>query len=192
MNFKPQKVLHLKDELAKKNPKLQGRKSNTITTERLASVLDYNPITGVFLWKQSVGGSSKEGKQAGYTTPLGYLRIIIDKIPIEGQVAALRLSGIEIPVGSHVDHINKDPRDNRLINLRLASYSENQYNASGWVNNSTGIKGISIMPDGRLIARVSVSGERITKTFAASKLQEAEEWVIKTRTLNHKEFASHV
>lgn len=48
-----------------------------------------------------------------------------------------------IPEGMVVDHINGDRSDNRLVNLRLATPSQNAQNRQKSKNNSSGIKGIS-------------------------------------------------
>jgi hypothetical protein len=41
-----------------------------------------------------------------------------------------------------LDHINRDKKDNRVENLRWATYSENQQNKGVQINNGLGIKNI--------------------------------------------------
>jgi len=48
-----------------------------------------------------------------------------------------------IPEGMTIDHINRDPWDNRLSNLRLATKSENQRNRAASRRNKLRLKGVS-------------------------------------------------
>ena len=46
------------------------------------------------------------------------------------------------PKGKEVDHINRNPLDNREINLRFCSKSQNQMNKGLQKNNTSGYKGV--------------------------------------------------
>lgn len=46
-----------------------------------------------------------------------------------------------------IDHINGDPTDNRLVNLREATAAENQRNRGTQSNNTSGFKGVSWSKD---------------------------------------------
>jgi hypothetical protein len=49
----------------------------------------------------------------------------------------------DIPEGMVIDHINGNPFDNRLHNLRLVTHTENCRNARSHTTNSTRLKGIA-------------------------------------------------
>jgi len=49
----------------------------------------------------------------------------------------------EIPEGMVIDHINGNPFDNRLENLRMVTHTENCRNARSHTTNKTGLKGIA-------------------------------------------------
>ena len=44
--------------------------------------------------------------------------------------------------GQHIDHINGDPLDNRIENLRVVPPSENAMNRGPTINNTSGYKGV--------------------------------------------------
>lgn len=180
--FLPQKVLHLHKELENK-PKYD--------VALLQEYLRYEPETGNFYWLKDVGGHSKgAGSLAGWTTKLGYRKIILKGKGYEGQVLAWLLSGRELPPTMYLDHKDRNPSNNKLNNLRLVTARENQYNAAGWVNTSTGIKGL-VKQGNKLIARVSFNGTRYSKNFKPTQIEQAKEWLVNTRNQLHGEFAHH-
>jgi hypothetical protein len=45
--------------------------------------------------------------------------------------------------GLVVDHLNRNPLDNRRVNLRVCTHSENVHNTGARVTNKLGVKGVS-------------------------------------------------
>ena len=72
-----------------------------------------------------------------------------------------RIIGSEIPAGKEVDHINRNPRDNRRENLRLCSHRENIINRSN-INNTSGKSGVAQdKRNGKWRSCIGVHGKRI-------------------------------
>lgn len=92
-----------------------------ITQAELKELFDYNPDTGQFIRKttqQPVGNPNK---------PRGYISLTINKKRYYAhRLAWLFVYGVWPDLA--VDHINRDPADNRIANLRLASQTENCQN----------------------------------------------------------------
>ena len=62
----------------------------------------------------------------------------------------------------YVDHINNIETDNRLTNLRFATHTENNINASMRKDYSSGIKGVSWSKrDEKWIAQIQIDGIKI-------------------------------
>ncbi|HHL8053427.1 TPA: HNH endonuclease [Klebsiella pneumoniae] len=92
---------------------------------------------------------------------------------------------------SFIDHINLNRSDNRAINLRLATNSENMMNQSKRADNSSGVKGVDWHSrTKKWRARCMVSGVRHTVGMFNSK-REAEKSIREFRNQVHGEFANH-
>jgi hypothetical protein len=119
----------------------------TITQEKLISLLDYNPDTGEFKWKVHLKQSNKyEGDIAGTSHGGGYWAIQIEgRRYYAHRLAWLYMYG-KFPE-LELDHINRDKADNRILNLREVSRSENMNNVGLRVNNSSGFSNISYRKD---------------------------------------------
>ena len=97
-----------------------------LTQERLKEVLDYEPETGVFTWKQNYQ-KRFIGKRAGSFTHEGYRRITVDRKEYRAaRLAWLYVHG-EWP-SEVIDHINRDRSDDRISNLRDVSPRVNSKN----------------------------------------------------------------
>lgn len=114
-----------------------------ITQNILKEILDYNPETGLFIWKKRISKCIKIGKLAGFLDNRGYIRITIYK----KKFSAHRLAWLYVYgkwPNNIIDHINRIKTDNRINNLRDVSDSENKENRSiPSKSNTTGFLGVS-------------------------------------------------
>ena len=108
---------------------------------RLKQLLEYEPTTGLFRWREHRGNVAA-GQIAGCDDANGYRTIRIDKrIYLAHRLAWLYING-QFP-SAYIDHVNGDPSDNRIANLRCATRSENMRNRKHNSNNTSGFKGVS-------------------------------------------------
>lgn len=157
--------------------------------ERLRSLLDYDPETGKFTWRVRTSNRVDVGRGAGCREARdGYIYIRLDDTLYKAhRLAWLYVHG-EWPIGA-LDHINGIPGDNRIVNLRAASPSQNSCNQRRQSNNSSGFKGVSwYKRDGKWKAHITYRG----KGFHLGYFDTAEEayaaYCAKAKEL-HGEFA---
>ena len=111
------------------------------TVERVKDLLHYDPETGVFTWRVKRGGAVDAGDAAGTKDSRGYIQIGVDRtLYLAHRLAWLYTYGYwpETPL----DHINRVRTDNRIANLRPATYALNNQNASVPCNNKSGVTGV--------------------------------------------------
>lgn len=136
-----------------------------LTADVLRSILFYDPATGEFRWAAKRGNRNDVGKIAGKARPDGYIRIkIAQALYFSHRLAWLHVHG-EWP-SVEIDHINGNPSDNRISNLRLASSTINKQNVRApRCNNRSGFLGVALQ-HGRYRASIRADGaKRILGTF---------------------------
>jgi len=116
--------------------------------KQLKEFLDYNPDTGIFTWIKKLHRRMQDrlvGQEAGVTNSWNYYI----QIRFKGhQYRAHRLAyymhhGID-PLEKLVDHIDGDKSNNKINNLRLATFSQNGTNRVNLPsNNTSGVIGVS-------------------------------------------------
>jgi hypothetical protein len=112
-----------------------------LTQERLKELLSYDPETGVFVWVARPSTRIKIGDPAGYFRPDGYHQIKINgAMFISHRLAWLYMTGAFPP--DQIDHIDRNPANNRFANLRAVTNSENMHNLGKYKNNKSGFKGV--------------------------------------------------
>lgn len=119
----------------------RGKRDAPLDVDRLNEVMSYNPETGLFHWKVSLRNRTLPGDLVGYINDSGYRLCVIDQQKIRLHKAAWAIHYGEMPPG-YIDHINGIRDDNRIINLRLATKSQNSQNTATRVDNKTGVKGV--------------------------------------------------
>ncbi|WP_245270062.1 HNH endonuclease [Nitrobacter hamburgensis] len=151
-----------------------------LTQNELRTFLNYNPETGIFLWRDYPLPSGKArrrygkasiGSIAGSTDTYGYREIRINyKMYKAHRLAWLYVYGAW-PEGE-IDHANGVPGDNRIANLRLATRAHQNANTRRRRDNKSGYKGVCRYGD-RFHAFIGVGGGKTKYLGSFATGQEA-------------------
>jgi len=98
-----------------------------ISIARLRELLTYDPQTGELRWISARGNHIIPGRLAGYIS-YGYRILEVDRTPLKAHRVAWALHYDKWPT-CQLDHINRDRSDNRIANLRQATFSQNHVNS---------------------------------------------------------------
>ena len=156
-------------------------KKSELTRERLRELLDYDPKTGEFRWRNN--SKHRAGRIAGF-----HQRSVSWCINIDGrryqahQLAWLYVKGEwGRPV---IDHRDGNPLNNRWSNLRLSTYSGNAANRGRMRSNTSGFKGAVFDPrTGKWLALISKEGRRYCLGRYPTAEEAHEAYVAKAREL---------
>lgn len=152
-----------------------------ITPNRLKQLFDYDPAAGTFTRKLNAG-SATVGQIAGCRDRSGYIRISVDCQRFAAHRLAFLFMTGKLPA-LHIDHINGDRGDNRWLNLREVTRTENNRNKCNRSDNTSGHPGITWLPrNKKWRARISTDARRISlglfnsieQAIAARKEAEAQ------------------
>jgi hypothetical protein len=109
---------------------------------KIQKYLRYEPTTGDLWWTEEAP-VKVANKKANAKDPLGYICLKVNGRMFKGHRLAWLLVHGEFPKG-HIDHINGNPSDNRIENLRDVSRSINMQNErKARTHNLTGLLGVS-------------------------------------------------
>jgi hypothetical protein len=111
---------------------------------RLHELLDFDPLTGVFVWRMS-RGTVRAGGRAGWFHSTGYWYVRVDGVDYKLH----RLAWVWVHGSAPqalIDHIDRNKSNNAIDNLREATHAQNQQNKKTYANNLSGHKGVSWYP----------------------------------------------
>ncbi|HNC23765.1 MAG TPA: HNH endonuclease signature motif containing protein [Opitutaceae bacterium] len=113
-----------------------------MTPELVREVFEYR--SGRLLWRKKIGKKVIVGTEAGTPHSDGYITIRAFKKRFYAHRLIWIMHHGEIPADLVIDHINHDPSDNRVENLRLVTKAQNVAHRRGaQANSKSGIRGVS-------------------------------------------------
>jgi len=131
-----------------------------LTAAKLRKILHYDKTTGEFYWRTA----RLKGTRAGARHVKGW------RVELPGYDFGFlmhRLAWLYVKGSwpkNQIDHKNHDCWDNRWVNLREASNSQNQVNRGLRPHNKSGVTGVTAQ-NGGWLAECSIHGKRWRKVF---------------------------
>ena len=136
-----------------------------ITAEALREIMDYEPDTGLFRWRDTFAAGACSARRPGDRALMprpgqvitgtkngsGYVVIsLYGRSYYFHRLAWLHVHGAFPAKGLSIDHINGKAADNRLCNLRVGTHAQNLANVRLIrTNNTSGYRGVSWHPQNR-------------------------------------------
>lgn len=160
-----------------------------VTQSELKELFTYDPETGNLHWIKSPRPQTPAGAVAGSTHVTGYIKIRINRVAYQGHRLIWLFNYGSLP--GVIDHVDGDPLNNRLSNLRESSRLTNMFNAKKRKDNTSGVKGVSWdKRSGKWAARLSILGKPKHVGYFGS-LEQARQAMEKFRAERHGEFTNH-
>jgi hypothetical protein len=157
-----------------------------MSKELAKSLFDYKD--GILYWKVD-RAKIKTGDIAGANTSHGYKRVMVNykEYPLHSIVYLLHFDFIP----EVIDHIDGNPLNNSIENLREASYQTNQYNRKRGINNTSGCKNVSWSTK-KQVWQIHIRHNKKVRAWYIKDFELAELIAYEARELFHGKFANHV
>jgi hypothetical protein len=154
----------------------------------LKQALDYDSEIGALKWRErprehfvSVKGHKTwnakwAGKSAGSVSPRGRCYVQISLLGKKHTVLMHRLIWAityECWPNPEIDHVNGDPADNRLINLREVTHVQNSQNKKRRCDNTSGFTGVKQLSNSRWRATIISANKRVSLGCYATREEAA-------------------
>lgn len=157
-----------------------------LTLNELKQHLEYDAANGCFYRKTS-NNQHKVGELAGNKRKNGYSIVKVCKTNILIHRLVWLFEHGEWPKEC-LDHIDGDKSNNRIQNLREATYAQNRVNTGVQVNNLLGLKGVQLhTQSGKYRARITWNGKKRSLGLYYTP-EEAHAAYVEAAKQLHKEF----
>ena len=152
-----------------------------MTSEKLRSLLHYDHETGTFTWN-----AREADCEAGYFSGSQIMIAIDGEIHVASRLAWLYMTG-RWPK-DQIDHIDRNPSNNRWCNLREATHAQNMKNRKLHKSNTSGYIGVS--RHGRFW-RVQLTTDGVRERVNGIESSVVASWIRDIMAIKqHDEFAS--
>lgn len=133
---------------------------------------------GWLYWTKTLSNRAIQGSKITSTNNLGYIRVGFKQKRYYAHRLIWNLFHGEIPKGYEIDHIDGNPENNLINNLRCVPHIVNLHSARNLTRNTTGLRGVS-KKGNKWDACVTFNFIDYRKICNSKK--EAEEFVVNTR-----------
>ena len=132
--------------------------SGLTTSKQIADLFIYK--NNKLYWRNRVNSNVAAGAEAGTVSPLGYVKICYKRqIYYAHRLIFLLVNGF---LPDEVDHIDGNPNNNKITNLRAAQRHENCQNTRKRKDNVSGIKNVCwFKPRGKWKVELQVNKKRV-------------------------------
>lgn len=120
--------------------------------KQIQNAFNYCPSTGILTWKS--------GRRAGTPDDRGYWRVMLKRKIFRLHRIAWLLTYGQWP-SERLDHIDGNPSNNKIDNLRLATHQQNMHNRKVGTNNKSGVPGVHLSRYGTWKAWIQFKGKTI-------------------------------
>jgi len=147
---------------------------------------------GILYWKPRLGGrwdSRWAGKPAGRVKSDGRMDISYNWVRYKYHRLVWNFWYGEIPEKMEIDHIDGNPQNNKIENLRLCTHQENMLNRKIQSNNQCSVKNVYYRKDRNLwVVDIRNKGHRFVSEHQT--IDEAKEKAQQVRREMHCDFAN--
>lgn len=162
-----------------------GKELRGVTLSELESRFTYDPTTGRFMWKRSIAKGIAGSIAGSLCARSGYRHLRVSGRRLKAhRVAWFMFYGA--PPDGVIDHINGNPDDNRIENLRCVTQKVNSENIKGPKKNnkSTGVLGV-YTHGSRFVSKI-MSSRRSVHLGVFDSIEEAQEAYLNAKREMHE------